>query len=46
MDSSHEYGDPRVLEGFLGMSEDGFVHSGTISSICTVPGSTASWDMR
>ncbi len=38
-------GEGRVVKGFLGMSEDGFVHSGQVSSICTVPGSTASWDM-
>jgi len=33
-------GESRVVEGFLGMSEDGFVLD---SGICNVPFATASW---
>ncbi|OCF57225.1 hypothetical protein L486_04681 [Kwoniella mangroviensis CBS 10435] len=38
-------GSPRVVDGFLGLSEGGFIYSNPISSICTAPGAvvTASW---
>jgi len=37
-------GTPRVVDGFLGFSEGGFVHSNESgSSISTVPGARLSW---
>ncbi|OCF37967.1 hypothetical protein I317_03928 [Kwoniella heveanensis CBS 569] len=33
-------GQPRVVKGFLGLSEGGFIYSNPSSSICTAPGAT------
>ncbi|WWC90670.1 uncharacterized protein L201_005606 [Kwoniella dendrophila CBS 6074] len=44
---SDEAGDvihktPRVVDGFLGLSEGGFIYSNSTSAICTAPGATIS----
>lgn len=40
--SSSMQGQPRVIDGFLGLSEDGFIESG---GVCSVPGATARWSI-
>lgn len=40
--SSSKQGQPRVVDGFLGLSEDGFIESG---GVCSVPGATARWSI-
>ncbi|WWD19082.1 hypothetical protein CI109_103540 [Kwoniella shandongensis] len=36
-------GTPRVVDGFLGLSEGGFIYSNPSSAICTAPGATTTW---
>ncbi|ORY35549.1 hypothetical protein BCR39DRAFT_510672 [Naematelia encephala] len=43
LDSIPLQGTPRVQDGFLACSEDGFINN---SSICTVPGATCSWTFQ
>ncbi|OWZ31004.1 hypothetical protein C347_03762 [Cryptococcus neoformans AD2-60a] len=42
---SHLMGVPRVTDGFIASSEDGFIYSNPLSSICTAPNATTtiSW---
>lgn len=42
---NHSMGVPRVMDGFIASSEDGFVYSNPLSSICTAPDATTtiSW---
>ncbi|KAK8854772.1 hypothetical protein IAR55_003511 [Kwoniella newhampshirensis] len=36
-------GTPRVVDGFLGLSEGGFIYSNPSSAICTAPGAMTTW---
>lgn len=42
---SHLMGVPRIVDGFIASSEDGFIYSNPRSSICTSPdaATTISW---
>lgn len=36
-------GTPRIVEGFLGTSEEGFLHGNGV--VCAVPNASASWSV-
>ena len=40
VEHSSPTGKPRVVEGFVGAGEDGFIHG---SAVCTVPNASATW---